>query len=932
MRDAEFADAIYDLQYEVRKRAQGRMFNPEGFYGLSHNDHPRRAAGEFIAEALTDQWLQRELQTMPITPYMRSRLGLNRHNSTTKSMWDWLIAAVHKAVGWPPNTITALDAALRITDDMMTGHAFRGLEMPEKTQEAWVRRLISDTDKQLERNIASFTENILGRGSADANADAYPITSNTARPERRLAGRDAGLALSPVKRVTHAVTQAVEDITKRTQLPKPKLLSLASFDYIARASDPYFGGAEKNPVRRIQRLNEQIRTRAGELLKGSEPIVKRFYELERKYGPQKWAAFASLLNDETAAGVFVHLPLDHEANVKIIGKDTLHGPYMKRMYGKLRERWAVLPDDLKAARQEALDYYRQMQNAEAFNLVKNSVLKVLGVEDDALAKRIYDGKATDADIEHIGKEAYDFARKQMDLAKIKGPYYPLMRRGDWVVMGRVKFDTPPGVKRIEDNIYEFTDRKAALAWAEKLADEDGPRPTVESVWVDKKTGERHFTEADGSQVKVLKQDTDAEQRFRVTVEDRLVEFLDSERKARRMYEELRRDKNFHSVDVQQKRMVEHFDRDLAASQVKVLHDSLVKRPGYHKLSAQERNEVIQALNTASLRLLGATRIQSHRLPRQNVLGASKDATRNMLEYAQSASRYVAKLELQPQLDAAMKEMHDHAKGDYAAEGSLGRSVFVNEVEQRIRGNNGYQDGGMFAPAINRLLTVSFIDKLFSPAHSVINSLQPSMVTAPVLAAKHGMGRTFQAIGRAYADIGALSNIKAGLGASARKAINIRAEGVNFLEDAKARLKGEDAGEIKTLWDNLAKVGSIDPDAGLEVASLIKRNGRFVGALDSGIGYLEGIARQMPRAVEANNRLVTAMAAYRLERSRGASIEAATRYAEDMVNSTQFLYSAANMPVGFNKHPLAKLALQFKKIRAWDVSAPRLADRQGDPQS
>jgi len=84
-----------------------------------------------------------------------------------------------------------------------------------------------------------------------------------------------------------------------------------------------------------------------------------------------------------------------------------------------------------------------------------------------------------------------------------------------------------------------------------------------------------------------------------------------------------------------------------------------------------------------------------------------------------------------------------------------------------------------------------------------------------------------------------------------------------------------------------------------------------GKLDTWIGYLEGISRQLPKAVEAINRTTTALAAYRLEFAKNGDHDAAVKYAQQTVNNTQFLYSATNRPPVFN-HPLARLSLQFKQ--------------------
>ena len=84
-------------------------------------------------------------------------------------------------------------------------------------------------------------------------------------------------------------------------------------------------------------------------------------------------------------------------------------------------------------------------------------------------------------------------------------------------------------------------------------------------------------------------------------------------------------------------------------------------------------------------------------------------------------------------------------------------------------------------------------------------------------------------------------------------------------------------------------------------------------LDTVISWTEGVARQLPTAAEVVNRSLILVTAYRLELARnGGNVEAATRYAEDTNNMTNFNYSEANTPPILN-HPLMKIPFQFKRF-------------------
>lgn len=135
-------------------------------------------------------------------------------------------------------------------------------------------------------------------------------------------------------------------------------------------------------------------------------------------------------------------------------------------------------------------------------------------------------------------------------------------------------------------------------------------------------------------------------------------------------------------------------------------------------------------------------------------GASKDLTRNNWDYAQSTSGYLAKLDHQPTLDDAVKEMNDSVRQNDHKNDTLERSEIAREVNE-LKERRLPAWCGAFSEASKRIMTLSFLDKLFSPTFNVVNSLQPEF---PTLAGRYGVGRSFDAMGRAYRDISGLSII------------------------------------------------------------------------------------------------------------------------------------------------------------------------------
>ncbi|MGE4042307.1 PLxRFG domain-containing protein [Pseudolabrys sp.] len=800
---------------------------------------------EFVAEAFSNPDFQEWLSRIPLSKELASRINMGGRKIV--SVWDWFVSSIRSLLGFPPGTHTALEGIIRVGGTIIDGG-----------EGAWQR---------------------------------HPLDPRDVVPQRLVRNQTDAL----VSDVNEVFKKAVEKSGLKTG--SPKLLKLRPMDQIAQTADRFFG-PENNPIRKIADLKEMIRVKGDKLLRQSEPVVSKLYQLERKYKGKVWDEFTRLVHDETMSSVFADRDL--AVGNAHLGKDTLAGAWSKAQHADLHKRWKELPEDLKQARREAMAFFTNQQNAMSLGIINNRILAALGVNDTALAKRIHEGTITDADRDRVGHHTMDLIMDAKELAKIEGPYFPLMRRGDYAVVGEYKIDAPAKGAKISDNEFEFKSRDDALNWAKSME----LRPTVRSVYVDSATGKLHFP--DGT--KVTSKDIQGEQRFRVEVQNRHVEFFDTAAEAAAASRDYAGSHYFTKVKYEERRFEAPTKRgDIMSYQLTQLMDSLERGKGYQDMTTGQRHELARAMREASIRWLGSTRIQSRRLPRRYVEGASRDLTRNTWDYANSSSAYLAKLEYQPRLESALKDLQERVKNDYTTDGSLGRSALANEVLRRESIEAGQNTNNKFAPAIQRVLTVSFIDKLFSPAYNVINSMQPAMVTAPVLAGRFGVGRAVTELGRAYQDVAAYSVVKQGIRETARKAAAGSGE-ASIIDTIKGNLR--DTRE-RAMIDYLVERGSIDPESGFEIAQLVKAKDGTLGRIDSGIGYVEGIARQMPRSIEAINRTVTALAAYRMEMSKSGNFDKALRYAQDTVNSTQGLYSASNAAPVFN-HPLGKLTLQFRK--------------------
>lgn len=865
--DPKFAQAINILRQHAID-ALGKK--GEGVYGLT-------TAHEFIAELYSQGDFQRALGLIDISPQVR--VELNRAfgplDPRVRTLWDAFINILRKAIGLKPNEHTLLEAALEI-------------------------------GKHLEGAYLKDVE--AARGS---RWEAYGKNTKLVQFAPEAASR---LEKGILESAADTVKSFVERPELQRQLKRPLALVLRTTDQIAQLAESYFGG--NNPVRAISNAREKMHVYAQKLLGEVEPLIARVAELSKRYAGPEWDRFQNFVVDETMAGVHASVPLTDEANSHVHfaekGVEHLSDVWSRAQHAKLREIYNSLPGDLKLLHKQMLDYFPKTQNDMALGTIQNRVLKALGHDDASLARRIFDKEVTDDDLKTLGdgdlnsgKQVYDIIKKASALAKVMGPYHPLMRRGDYVVRATLEVTAPKGATPVKDEAlptFDFKDRDQAAAWVRQ---QDG-RTSLQSVWVDKNTGLTRFP--DGT--KVTKEDIDAEQRFRAQVQNRHVEFFETARDAQKAAAELESEIGAHRVKGVEHRQYEPRgrDADLQASQITSLLNSMQARSGWSKLSGAEKHFVTQALNELAIRSLGSTRIQSRRLPRRHVAGASTDILRNTYDYALSTSQHLAKLKYAPELENALKEMDRQVGSEYGKEGTLSRSTIAHEIHKRLDQDLFDGGNGAWHAWTKRLVTASFLDKLFGPSNSVINATQPAMLTMPVLGARHGVTRAFTEMRKAYSDVGGLSVVQQGLQASVAKAMRQR-KPVSFLEDiiSRATRTGDEAKALRYL----SEVGSISPDSGLEVSELLPARRGFGGKVDVPLHYLEGIARQMPRAIEAINRTTTALAAYRLERAKGASHDEAVAYAQKVVNETQFLYSPTNRAPWMN-HPLAKLTLQFKQ--------------------
>lgn len=716
-------------------------------------------------------------------------------------------------------------------------------------------------------------------------------------------------------------------------------MKMETFTQLAENATKYFGSTP----RMLAEVKARMATMKDKIMSGDEKLIYKLSAMERAFstagtGPDgkttMWEHFTRMLHDETVSGGF----WGGESNAHL-GKDAMSGYQAKAQLVEGAKRFNALPPELKALRSELHKYFKARQDAMSLGLIRNIIRAVNGGKNyEALAQWIHGGR-DDKDLmaskfEELLKDNRTLSAitKAKNLSKIAGPYVPLMRHGDHVVTGMHQVVTPAGAERYDDagkknaagNVFEFKDKAQFKKFVETT-----PYKVLDAGMVHTdEEGNTHVLDENDKRYKLKAEDIQSEKRYRAELQLKHVEFHEGEYAARKARDALAASGlDMKGVEMR-KFEPEGRNTDYMSAQLDNVKNSLEKTGSFKAMDGGARRLLLEQLHQSSLQALGSTRAQSRRLPRTNVAGASMEVTHNAATYAGSTAGYLAKLKFQPDVDKLMKDMRAKAEERSSKdEVTIPRRALLNEIEKRAYSDGDPHTNGVFDNVINRLLQMSFLDKLASPAFHMINATEPWIVGMPYLAGRHNPFRVVREMNRAYNDIGAISAVGRGFvetGTAIKKNTGL----TNYVSRFADRLK--DPGEKKML-EYMYDTGLMSRDAGMELSRLTHPDSNMLGrALDRA----DLMARQMGVAIESINRAVLGVTSYRLEKAKGATHEQAVQRAHTTIHDTMGDYSGWNAPPMF-KSRLGRLALQFKKYaqKTYYLLGKQIAGSlKGDPEA
>ena len=276
---------------------------------------------------------------------------------------------------------------------------------------------------------------------------------------------------------------------------------------------------------------------------------------------------------------------------------------------------------------------------------------------------------------------------------------------------------------------------------------------------------------------------------------------------------------------------------------------------------------------------------------KGIHGADLNMMRSFAAQGRADAHYIANLMHLSETNDALREITATAETEQTGGVTRDQMVrMVNALYWHWHSELDYTP----TPLQDRLAGVSSAWHLvFSPAYYIQNALQVGMMSVPYMTMQHDYGDVQGATLKAYKDI---------------KGMVAESGWWNHMDTTKVPSDVSDA--IQALVED----GTIDIFMDLEL-------GKFAATGDSVMGKaarkFDQTFRRLPGRMETINRVVTAIAAIRLARSKNPNDEAAAQeYAREVIRMTHGNYNSFNTPKFISPKfiPGAKILFQFRKFQ------------------
>jgi len=904
---------------------------------------------EFIAEAFANPRLQEMLAKYQMSDALAKEIGFS-YGGQFKSLFRGMMAALRKYIKLgdykPAEMSSMMEGIFRLNEEAFDALAEHNIYRPEirwrgmpdfvgqfigAPAEAETKKFISPLAKDLSEETPfrrSFTHMGKTEGNEPLWSEALPpkrsermalarlVEAQSPQPSEAVTmrtiaehiadGTKAGMkdmihaATNPAAMASKAISTAAARGRQAGDVSRWILSNLSTFAQVADWHKDILPMAPE-----ISRVNDEQAVHAKELM---EPLNDVNAELTQFYNahPELQEKANKLLMDQSRYGVDASQPLG-------VGRNA-HITTSKEMEAKLAKGAKDVDHENSINQWKAREKHPEL--SDTYKDIVGAAPEFAGIQERAF-------KATEAiqagmDSEHRARVEATLGKKAADelgvgrLIVRKGPYIPMDRFGDHAVVGKYKV-TEPGnaIRKIGDDTWEFKNRKDAHEFAVK---KNGDLHTETEIrYYDPKTG-KQTTKDD-----VAKDGTEPEQRYAVQVHREHFEKFDTAEQARQRVSDLKEHNNnlFDELRAEEQRSDLRTSEQFTNAATKQLLKRLEQTEGYQKATEGQKALMRQTIIETSIRNQSGNRIQHRRLVRRNVRGASEDVTRVLDTYNVGQANYRARLAYAPKLDKLTEDMERHIQANRNDKDNARRREVANEIHRRLTMRDPDQTSGAFTKFTRKLMMYSYVARMVRASHLILRQTHLPMITAPVIAGRHGALKTYAMLTRTWRDLGGA--YKAGGKDFVASLADALHKGTNYEHlFADAVKDSPDGARLAKLFRQLVKEGLIHPQAGYEFSKYLPHE--TSGVMDRAVQRVDTVYRHLTNATEAINRFVGASTAYRLEydkltragKSSAEAHEGAVNYARQIIEDTQGKFSPSNTAPLF-KNKYLRPFLQFKQF-------------------
>jgi hypothetical protein len=883
---------------------------------------------EFLAEAWSNPEFQMQLAQIPVPLSLWGDLP-KPANGVFRSVLNWIKAELAKLVPEynriAAGTKSAFDVAMDVGGAILESSSynrqlFRDIVNSSGLQYSWVP--IEDTPKSigdrlraagLDSETATDLEELIKDefGGTVTDEELAALASEFKRPVTSQGDLDAKVAVTPPPG-----QPAVQDVIDEPDGGKPTkvrafFLKTMTLDFMRQKYSKLFVRDGKSHLDDYIKLIQRRDAIVNRVAEPHDRNAANFIEFSRK-NPTEATAMADLAMDATRYDV----NLGANADNSHLGINSKRGLQAKARLKDLNLRYDAMSSEAKKLFVQMTTDYRNSHNEAKTKLAGNVLdmleLKLTPTQRADLVSKVVNGKLTEADKLVVGSSTIFRALKNAaSLRAIKGAYFPQMRFGDHVVITTEAIPNPTlknlivfgktvkVTSEVTGSLVRFSADQSIRGVGAELdrqvsnyvANHDLKSLRVSRRFRDRQTGE--FVEKGDQQV-----GRDYNLTYEVEFQNKGVHYFDKKSDAETFRKESTSDK---TSDVLERRDEKTANVALEGTDVSAILRRIESRTD---LSKGDKATMKRALEEAVVASMPGNRSPARYQARRNVLGASKDIGRAAATYGKAQGHFIATLETAPKMRDAMKGIGE-VEADVYSKNAGAVSQVVNELRRRVQ---GIENPDKPNEIVQTIVTISFFDKLVSPAYSMINALQPLQNTLPVLGGRYGNVKTTAAMMSAYSRLGVIGTVGRGIGNTAKSIAQWQKAAIDT-SDMLGSIRKKLGPKYDDLINELISRGGLDENAGFEIAqAVMEKRGALLGT----VARFDRAARQMPAAVEAINRVVTAVATYDLSVASGKSPEKAIQEAYDTTINTQGDYRAVNTP-RFMKHGLLAFAMQFRKF-------------------